>query len=411
MSELIQRLDNRATIRWKLLTSVSAAALAMSAYAAGEAQAADNDTDRPLLWVELTGQLEQQTDVAGTLAPSFLNAFTVPALNHALDVQKPRFYAVDGQAKVLFQPEDSSWVFSGAIQIGRSVANRFRHHQTKNANVHYGFFLTPSKYRSGSLYPSRHRRMAQGQSAYSEHHTIIDFRAGKDVGLGFLGEAKGSSVISGGVRFAQFRSKSNVTLRGEPDVQYPSGPLTSIPAFAYFKYERPPLVFHDFAGNLDASRSFHGIGPTVSWDASLPMAGNTADGELDFDWSIDAAALFGRQRVKGHHQTTAKTYHLVGFQKNNNQGINGYDFIGYFTPQAPYAVHPTGKDINRERSIIVPNIGASIGLSLRYADAKVSFGYRYDTFLNAMDKGIDARKTSNMTFNGPYASISIGIGD
>jgi hypothetical protein len=31
--------------------------------------------------------------------------------------------------------------------------------------------------------------------------------------------------------------------------------------------------------------------------------------------------------------------------------------------------------------------------------------------MNAFDRGIDTHKTSNLTFNGPYASISIGLGD
>ncbi len=59
----------------------------------------------------------------------------------------------------------------------------------------------------------------------------------------------------------------------------------------------------------------------------------------------------------------------------------------------------------------MPNVGGFVGLSYRYTDAKMSIGYRYDTFLNAMDIGIDATKKSNLTFNGPYASISIGLGD
>ena len=65
----------------------------------------------------------------------------------------------------------------------------------------------------------------------------------------------------------------------------------------------------------------------------------------------------------------------------------------------------------RSRSVTVPNIGGFAGLSVKYPNFKFSIGYRYDTFLNAMDIGIDAAKKSNVTFNGPFASISIGIGD
>ncbi len=46
-----------------------------------------------------------------------------------------------------------------------------------------------------------------------------------------------------------------------------------------------------------------------------------------------------------------------------------------------------------------------------YSDAKISFGYKADFFFGAIDGGIDARKNENRAFFGPYASISIGIGD
>ena len=34
-----------------------------------------------------------------------------------------------------------------------------------------------------------------------------------------------------------------------------------------------------------------------------------------------------------------------------------------------------------------------------------------DFFFGAMDGGIDARKSKNRGFYGPYASISVGLGD
>ena len=50
-----------------------------------------------------------------------------------------------------------------------------------------------------------------------EHHLIVDFQAGKDVGLGMFGGKDGSSVFGLGVRFAQFSSKSNIALKSDPD--------------------------------------------------------------------------------------------------------------------------------------------------------------------------------------------------
>ncbi len=56
MSELIQKHDNRATIRWKLLTSASA--LALTAYVSSTALAGAEDATRPQIWIELGAQLE-----------------------------------------------------------------------------------------------------------------------------------------------------------------------------------------------------------------------------------------------------------------------------------------------------------------------------------------------------------------
>jgi hypothetical protein len=58
----------------------------------------------------------------------------------------------------------------------------------------------------------------------------------------------------------------------------------------------------------------------------------------------------------------------------------------------------------------VPNVGGFAGLTFRHADAKVSFGYRADFFFGAMDGGIDTRNTSTVSFHGPFATISIGLG-
>jgi len=55
-------------------------------------------------------------------------------------------------------------------------------------------------------------------------------------------------------------------------------------------------------------------------------------------------------------------------------------------------------------------VGGFAEISFRYADAKVSFGYRGDFFFGAIDGGIDTRKSENVGFYGPFASVSIGLG-
>jgi hypothetical protein len=414
MSKTNNMRDDSKGLRWQLLVTVSAAALLASSYGA---EAANEDSDRPLLWIELGGQLDQLSNKQETLAPPFMGSITQPGQLSALDVQRPTAFAIDAEGKISFQPEDSNWVFSAAVRYGRSQRNRANHQQTKNPKIPFDFnfcsfgYCSQGKY--GSFYPSSHVKFADGRSSQNERHLILDFEAGKDVGLGRFGE-HGSSVISAGVRIAQLNSKSNVALRAEPDVNYPSAPLTTFLQYRGFGYNNS-INFHDYAASETATRSFHGIGPKVSWDASATIAGSEGNGEITLDWGLNAAVLFGRQEAEGHHQTTVKTYHMTHFNKRSNQG-GPYDKVGYFgwgdcgCQKGPISQQTNVADINRARSVTVPNFGGFAGLSFRYTGAKISLGYRADFFVGAIDGGIDTRKSENRGFFGPFASVSVGLG-
>ena len=50
------------------------------------------------------------------------------------------------------------------------------------------------------------RAFSDSLAHHSEHHTIADFQAGKDIGLGLFGH-DGTSTLNAGVRFASFSAK------------------------------------------------------------------------------------------------------------------------------------------------------------------------------------------------------------
>lgn len=373
MSELINNRDNAATIRWKLLTSASALAL-VSSLSVARAE----DASHPLIWIELGGQMENVSGQGEVFAPAFLAANPdSPVFGSVtpLQAQKPPKFDFGESAAISFQPEDSDWIFSAAIRYGRSGHKRHVHHQTIGFN-------TPSITVAD---------FADTVASHRETHGILDFSAGKDVGLGMFGK-NSSSVVSLGVRFAQFTSNSAVDIRARPDL-----------SFKYFTYASRRFgipYFHTYHATGSAERQFHGVGPSISWNGSAPFAGNPQDGELTFDWAANAGILFGKQKAHVRHQETAR--------------YCGFCFLGHYTYttvyQHPSSGHPAfGHDT--DRSITVPNVGGSVGLSWRVQDFKVSLGYRADFFFGAMDTGIDAVKKSNAAFNGPYASIGIGLGD
>lgn len=353
------------------MTTVSALALSASIYGAGEARAMD--ADRPTLWIELGGQSEQVRGFGDPIDPPFTSDIIADGFKSPLVLQRALGQSFGEDGKISFQPENSDWILSASIRYGRANGGTTRHDQTAGAPVFLhigsgGGYQTPSKI-----------KFSETQVDNSEVHTVLDFQVGKDIGLGLFGSG-GKSTISFGVRFAQFTSNQILGIKADPDEYFPTN----------IKYVHH---HHTYAVSSHMERSFRGVGPSISWDSSAPLIGDTQNGGITLDWGVNAAVLFGRQKARGHHQSSGVYY---------KQGLKYHST----TPIVPHSGNP-----NRSRSIMVPNVGGFAGLSFRYPDAKISLGYRGDFFFGAMDGGIDARKSTTRGFNGPFASISFGLGD
>jgi iron complex outermembrane receptor protein len=432
MSELTHAQNHAKALRWQLMSTVSALALLLAVYESGESEAADQDADRPTVWIELGGQFDRLDSPQQALAPSLMMPITRPSLASALNVQNPPTYSLGTEGTISFQPEDSDWVFSATAQYGRANMVRHRHHQTANSPVHLDITYNGKYLKYGSYYPSQHARFADGKAAQSEQHAILDFQVGKDVGVGMFGNHS-SSTFSAGIRFAQFISKASVTLRALPDLQYPTAPITGTllaarPALLAFQYAH--IHFHAYTAMLNMDRSFEGVGPSLAWNASMPFAGSPGGAEFTFDWGANAAVLFGRQKVAGHHQTSARTYSKTKWgggeragQGGNHAGkfgvVAGHFIGGTQTTTAFHNLAYTNgaishrnnaADISRMRMVTVPNFGGFAGLSARYSNVKLSLGYRVDFFFGAIDGGIDTAQKENRGFYGPFASVSVGLG-
>jgi|SRR5580692_6443996 iron complex outermembrane receptor protein len=360
MSELTKLSDSRADLRVRLLATVCSAGLfaAMCASTPGMA----SGEDRPTVWVELGGGFaQQQDDQQAYLPPFVLGSPPAPfvAQSPAI-VEKNTPYSWDSDAKISFEPEGSDWVFSAAIRYGRNIADRSLIQRTAQQYV--------GPYRRSGYFAY------QNVTAKNiESHMLLDFKTGKDVGLGMFG-GDGESVVSLGLRYAQFDSRSSAGIQYQP-----TNDLATV---------------HKFFGTFTAARKFVGVGPSLSWDASAGLIGNPQAGIVSLDWGMNGAILFGRQRTSGHHQTREMSVLVVA----GNQYVHPTPI--YITSGAPA----------RSKQVTVPNLGGFAGVSWRYPNAKVSMGYRADFFFGAMDGGIDAAKKENVGFYGPFASVSVGIG-
>jgi hypothetical protein len=349
-----------------LLATVSALALLASVAAQG-VKAAGDDESRPTVWIELGGHLERVDGQSAIFEPAFIGANAgAPAFAKGTPITAqalPR-YAKGFEGTISLQPSGSDWLMSAGVIYGRSNGKKRVQYQTPGKPL-------PGYLAGNSYYdPAKNVAFTDTRSKDAEQHLIVDFKAGKDVGLG-------SSTLSLGVRFAQFTSDKTVSMRVRPDVHFTS--------FLGAKY------MTTYAASGKSERSFMGIGPSISLDGSMKLAEDSRK-SLTFDWGASGALLFGRQKAEVSEAASQTDWRVLGLYNTNvieNRTIP----------------HPA-----RSNSKIVPNLGGFAGVSVRYSNAKVSLGYRADFFFGAMDTGIDARETSNGSFHGPFATMSIGLG-
>ncbi|HEY5237787.1 MAG TPA: Lpg1974 family pore-forming outer membrane protein [Rhizomicrobium sp.] len=349
MSEWKNKCRNRNDIRRQLLATVSAGVLLAATSTTVNAE--DDAAGHAPFWIDLGGQFVwNQNDQQAYLSP-FVPAVPLPfEVVSPAEVEKPAHTGLDGNAKISFEPAASEWVFSAAITYGRSDRNRFLSQRTETPDTPTGVLVA-------------YQNVTTKNSA---NHAILDFRAGRDVGLG----AAINSTFNLGVRYVQFSAKNNVLLQSAPT------------------NAGSPVPYHRVNAHLAADRKFDGVGPSLSWDASTALIGNQDKSEIALDWGVNGALLFGRQSVRGNHHATTVFYTRSYPKSSSHQSV----------------------PLNRKRNMTVPNLGGFAGLSWRTPNAKVSVGYRADFFFGAMDGGIDAARRENVGFYGPFASVSVGIG-
>jgi iron complex outermembrane recepter protein len=368
MSELINTQDGHRGFRRQLLASVSAFALISFTCAAFA------EDDRPTLWIELGAQSEQVNGFGDPVDIPFAAKAVSDGFQSPTELQRVLSQSFGEEGAISFQPENSDWVFSISARYGRAEGGAATHEQTPANPREFHIGTHPPGYGTPRL-----ARYSETHVKNDETHTILDFQVGKDVGVGlFKNGAK--SIFGFGVRFAQFTSKQTLGLNADPDYYLPSN-------LKYKKYH------HAYLGNSHIQRSFRGIGPSISWNASAPVIGNAGHGALTLDWGVNASILFGRQKVLGHHQITGNFY--------KTGPVTKYHFTSH--------THQSG-DPNRSHTVTVPNLGGFAGLSYVFTNAKLSVGYRGDFFFGAIDGGIDAAKKETRGFYGPFASVSVGLG-
>lgn len=387
MSELINANCQGPSLRGTLLASVCGLALFASIGLPLEAKA--EDAGRPTIWIELGSQIERLGSGQEVLDPTFLPQFDHLHLDPVLPIQRPARYAMGGEIKITLEPRGTDWAFSASIRYGRSNGHKVSYQQLPALTFPLKTLFGQNDAPPGVQIPPYH---LNASAANRESHAVLDFQAGKDVGLGLF-SSPGSSTLSLGVRFAQFASKRSANLNGVPDFYQHGSNI--------FKYGGIKTSNHRYIATAQSANSFEGVGPSLSWEGSQALLGKSNSDDVTVDWGINAAVLFGRQKIRGETSQTGLHYKSL-------HGVTEYFGTMFYTGLADSYHHHT--NIRRARNVVVPNLGGFAGFSLRFPNAKVSLGYRVDYFFGAMDAGLTTRKTYDRSFYGPFASISVGFG-
>ena len=352
-----------------------------------------NHTGPYPLTVELGGEVQRQDAGSQPLKPGFSAAFTgsMAILDQA---QKGDLDWGDGRsARVTYRP-GGDWSVSAGIHYGKTNMGMSRRaiHNTDPAcaTVNICAKYAGSTPENDPFYPIHHLLStfsvvdwADTSARQREEHEVADFQVGKDVGLGGL-----HSRVAAGLRYAQFKSNSHFDVRGNPDWDMQDN---------WLKYG---ATHNHYEARLDATREFKGLGPSVAWDAGLPLLGNETAGTLSADWNLTAGALFGRQKTT-----------VAGVESRSFYYQDGFSFLsGLSTISPTYVAPPVKVDIRRDKAVTVPLVDLSLGLSYEVQRVKIGAGYRWERYFNAVDAGYAEHKSFDRTMDGPYFKIAVGFG-
>jgi outer membrane receptor protein involved in Fe transport len=343
------------------------------------------------LTVELSGQVQRQDAPYQEMRLSWAESVD-PALDPTR-LQNRDFDWGDGRSlKIVYQPDGSKWSVSAAARYGRTNTDKSWGHKdvttTRTAcAAPLGSYFADLVCVPGSPYYDSYPQFRTATSTEwgdasvrsAEKHEIVDFSVGRDVGMGLLA----SSTVSADLRYAHFRSTTSMFSASLVDWQITDGWI-----FLPSSYQR-------FDSQIDADRQFKGLGPMLSWEAAAHLLGNDESGHLNVAWSVAAGTLFGRQktRIVGDERATEHTGSLK-----------------YHPLPAVGEPDITSHNHDRSRSVSVPVVDLSLGLSYQAGRVNVGTGYRWERYFNVLDAGFDEAKDFDRTLDGPYFKIAVGFG-
>ncbi|HEV7311312.1 TonB-dependent receptor [Sphingopyxis sp.] len=339
--------------------------------------------------LEIGGGLARSSSGRENYAPDWMDEYSPSFPMPSIQDRKLKWN--DTRSAKLTVSPTAGWLVSGAYRAGSARSGEIRGEGLEAVPGGflngYSLFFPPPVFREFFESPDNHFR---GAVRDSEKHEIIDFKVGRVL------DSEASSVkstISGGLRYAKLRSTTTAAFDGIPNRISPEEWTTPLAQIVYAPYADLPFrSWEQFTTTLDSTSSFKGTGPWLGWDASMRLLGSEDTGRVNLDWSIGGAVLFGKQRMTSEETRLGKGY-----------------VASSLTPPADLIDDVVSRERVSGSTATVPNISLSLGLSYDVGRLKLSTGYSYDRFFNAIDGGYEDAKSYDRTVHGPFVKFAIGF--
>ncbi|HEX5776573.1 MAG TPA: TonB-dependent receptor, partial [Caulobacteraceae bacterium] len=355
----------------------------------------------PVFTLELGGQAQRHEAPYETMEAGFEDLFP-DELDIFAGLQNRDLDWGDGrQVKLTYRPGSGPWLVSARLRYGRTnsdTARDFVEVETeKSCLVAEKYFpyvggnvCDPSHPLYQELGGNLNRSTTNWAAATArnhEEHQLADFSIGREFGIGGLNR----SIVSAGLRYAAFESDTNATMAGAYDRYVRDG---------WFLPGPQSMPFTEHYAEVRSHREFEGWGPTLAWDAAVPLFGGDDTGQVELDWSVSGGVLFGQQETLVSDERTLSERSLyIGQQLSGDSGRT------VSIADLPPLAIPT-----RSEDVTVTTAGAALGLSYSIDRLRVGAGYRWERYFDVLDTGFEEKQDADRTIDGPYYTIAVGFG-
>ncbi|MGE5564971.1 MAG: TonB-dependent receptor domain-containing protein [Parcubacteria group bacterium] len=342
--------------------------------------------------LEVGGSVQRFDAANEVMAPGFVDGF--PDTLNPLSRQGDDLDRGDGRELKLTYRPGGAWSLSAGVRYGRANHSGRDFERNDADPICYAAGTPFESSICGKYFPPGDEPFftptiyANNTVTQREDHTLVDFAVGRDFAIGGLDR----SELGFDLRIADIGSRTEALISGLPEWVFGQYPWLA------------PSQHHIYDAELIANRDFTGAGPVLRWEADKTAFASDRS-RLALTWALEGGVLFGRQKTQVEGEINDRYFNQKYLPPAMGNNTSGRPW-----PRVPNLVTSTPVNLRRSESTTVPTAVLSLGLAWEADRFKVSTGYRWERYFNAVDGGFEEHKDYDRTIDGPYFKVSVGFG-